>query len=292
MTQASGIALSARLARVAATSAVSAAVLGPLLAKFGVLPPMTGFMLFALALPFSLLAILMGLVGMYATRKSAGKAGSRSAWASAVVGLVIVLFVGLLGKGGSSVPAIHDITTDLDEPPSFAALANDEANQGVDLSYPHGPDNTAELQREAYPDLATSHLLRTPAEALELAKNAATELGWNIVSVVDPTPTGSATSALAPTEASAEAEVADSDSEIETYQPPQPVLASMEATASSSTFRFVDDIVVRIRGPEGADAAHAKVDIRSKSRDGQSDLGANAARIRAFQELLEAAVAN
>ena len=43
---------------------------------------------------------------------------------------------------------------------------------------------------------------------------------------------------------------------------------------------FRDDIVVRIRpGPEGA-----RVDIRSASRYGRSDLGANASRVRALVE--------
>jgi len=44
-----------------------------------------------------------------------------------------------------------------------------------------------------------------------------------------------------------------------------------------------DDIVVRIRA-EGASGS--RIDIRSKSRVGQSDFGANARRIRAFIERL------
>ena len=47
----------------------------------------------------------------------------------------------------------------------------------------------------------------------------------------------------------------------------------------SALFRFVDDVVVRVR-PDGLGSI---VDVRSKSRDGRSDLGANADRIRAFQ---------
>jgi uncharacterized protein (DUF1499 family) len=55
-----------------------------------------------------------------------------------------------------------------------------------------------------------------------------------------------------------------------------------EATASSRLFGFVDDIVVRVRR-NGADSI---VDVRSKSRDGRGDMGANAARIRAFRDAL------
>lgn len=53
----------------------------------------------------------------------------------------------------------------------------------------------------------------------------------------------------------------------------------IEAIATSKLFHFVDDIVIRVR-PDGAGS---RVDLRSRSRVGQSDLGANAARIRAFE---------
>lgn len=57
-----------------------------------------------------------------------------------------------------------------------------------------------------------------------------------------------------------------------------PLEGRLEATARTKWFGFVDDVVVRVR----ADGAGSLVDIRSKSRVGRSDLGANAARIRAF----------
>jgi uncharacterized protein (DUF1499 family) len=52
----------------------------------------------------------------------------------------------------------------------------------------------------------------------------------------------------------------------------------LEATDTTLFFGFKDDIVVRIR-PEGTGS---RVDVRSMSRVGLSDLGANAARIRKF----------
>jgi len=52
----------------------------------------------------------------------------------------------------------------------------------------------------------------------------------------------------------------------------------IEATATTAWFGFKDDIVVRVR-PEGEGS---RVDIRSMSRVGLSDLGANAARIQVF----------
>jgi len=52
----------------------------------------------------------------------------------------------------------------------------------------------------------------------------------------------------------------------------------IEATATSLVFGFKDDVVIVV----AADGAGAKLDIRSASRVGLSDLGANADRIRAF----------
>jgi hypothetical protein len=55
-----------------------------------------------------------------------------------------------------------------------------------------------------------------------------------------------------------------------------------EAIAVTRVFHFVDDIVVRVR----RDGADSIVDVRSKSRDGRGDMGANAARIRMFRDEL------
>jgi uncharacterized protein (DUF1499 family) len=52
----------------------------------------------------------------------------------------------------------------------------------------------------------------------------------------------------------------------------------IEATATTGWFGFKDDVVVRIR-PEGAGS---RVDVRSLSRVGGSDVGTNARRIREY----------
>ena len=55
----------------------------------------------------------------------------------------------------------------------------------------------------------------------------------------------------------------------------------IEATATTFWYGFRDDIAIRIRPGSGGGSV---VDLRSVSRVGGSDLGANAARIRAFTE--------
>lgn len=58
----------------------------------------------------------------------------------------------------------------------------------------------------------------------------------------------------------------------------------IEASDTTFWFGFIDDVVIRIEPSNGG----SKLDIRSKSRVGRSDVGANAARIRAFLETLNA----
>lgn len=57
-----------------------------------------------------------------------------------------------------------------------------------------------------------------------------------------------------------------------------------EAIAETRLFRWKDDVAVRIR-PDGDRACI--VDVRSRSREGKGDLGANARRIRHFLEALQ-----
>ena len=52
----------------------------------------------------------------------------------------------------------------------------------------------------------------------------------------------------------------------------------LQATARTRAFRFVDDVVIRLE-PEGHGS---RLDMRSRSRFGKGDLGANARRIESF----------
>lgn len=60
----------------------------------------------------------------------------------------------------------------------------------------------------------------------------------------------------------------------------------IEATATTFWFGFKDDVVIRITAVNGG----SRLDVRSKSRVGRSDAGANASRIRAYLSDLDARV--
>ena len=57
----------------------------------------------------------------------------------------------------------------------------------------------------------------------------------------------------------------------------------IEATATTFWYRFRDDVVLRLIAADG----QTRIDMRSASRIGKNDVGANAARIRAFLSDLE-----
>ena len=144
-----------------------------------------------------------------------------------------------------TVPPIHDITTDTDEPPRFVEIValRVEAPNPTD----YAGEAVAAMQREAYPEIEPVLLDLAPDEAFRRALAAGKSLGWEIVAAL-------------------------------------PGEGRIEATDETLFFGFKDDIVVRLR----ADSDGSRVDVRSVSRVGRSDVGANARRIRRFLYALEA----
>ncbi|TVU89749.1 DUF1499 domain-containing protein [Vreelandella titanicae] len=81
------------------------------------------------------------------------------------------------------VPAIHDITTDTQNPPAFEALAEarEAAPNGVD--YPGAA--TAQQQQAAYPNIQSLVLAAPPQSVLAAAQAEAEEAGWRIARITD-----------------------------------------------------------------------------------------------------------
>lgn len=107
----------------------------------------------------------------------------------------------------------------------------------------------AQLQKEGYPDIKPVRLSITPMETFFKVQKAVQVMDWDVVAVNG-----------------------------------QTLPFTIEAVASSALFDFKDDIAIRVSQTiEGS-----QVDIRSMSREGLSDLGANAQRIRDFFAALNA----
>lgn len=174
-----------------------------------------------------------------------------------------------------TVPPIHDIQTDWDAPIGFsetlmaARNADVESNPVVDapvIDDDRLPDVlqgrlVAEIQEQAeaqetgkgtvYPPLQPLFFSTSPSEVAGLVERIISKKGWSIVTPMPSDP--------------------DSGEEFQ-----------IEATATSGWFGFKDDVAIRIRPVEGA----VRVDMRSVSRVGISDLGANSKRISGFMNEL------
>jgi uncharacterized protein (DUF1499 family) len=224
-----------------AIDVVTLSILAVIAARIRLLSPLWAFGLFSLSMVGGGgVAALLGGIG--ALR---GGEGSGAALFAAAIGFGCILLVLAIAWGARKAPAIHDITTDLADPPPFVVAAQLDANRLRDMSYPDGGPDTALQQRRAYPDLAPIEVEQPPDEAFAIALRAAAALGWTVT---------------------ARDEIA----------------GRFEATDESAVFRFVDDIVVRVR-PAGTGSV---IDARSLSRVGVGDMGINARRLRAFREAL------
>ncbi len=180
--------------------------------------------------------------------------GRATRWPLFGLGLVATLgFLAYLvpyGVAMLTLPAIHDITTNLADPPQFTTLSlradNWDKIPGADdrdMSGMNPRQRWATAHQDAYPDIRSVRIDQPVAVVIERARRLAEDRGWDIASV-------------------------------------DPSAGKLEATDTASLFRFKDDIVIRARAAENG--AASIIDVRSVSRVGVHDLGVNAKRVRDF----------
>ena len=127
----------------------------------------------------------------------------------------VVVFAGIavavpliMMNRGSSVPPIHDISTDMVNPPEFVAIIPLRADAPNPPEYEG--DLSAVQQRQAYPDIKTLGYMQPKVELIKAAAQAAENLGWEMVNT-------------------------------NTNQ------GLIEATDTTTWFGFKDDVVIRIQ---------------------------------------------
>ena len=91
--------------------------------QLGLLSPLAGFFFAGLLTAVSGLgAVIAGLVGLVRTRAASGRAGRERAWGGLGLGALLmagIVSAALSGSGGATTP-IHDVTTNMDDPPEFS----------------------------------------------------------------------------------------------------------------------------------------------------------------------------
>jgi len=204
----------------------------------------TGFTVLKAAAYIAIAAAVVSLAGLVVTRPLLLRQGMVLSLAGIIIGLLVAGIPWSWLRTVKQMPMIHDITTDMENPPKFIAVLPFRKEAANPVEY-GGPDIAA-LQHKAYPDIVSLRMKVQPDRAFEQALQAAREMGWEIVDA--PSKDG-----------------------------------RIEATDSTFWFGFKDDVVIRIT-PE---TEGSRVDVRSLSRVGKSDVGTNAKRIRAYFNKLD-----
>jgi uncharacterized protein (DUF1499 family) len=174
-----------------------------------------------------------------------GISGIGEAVTGLLVGVALIAYPLYLGVKAYRLPAIYDVTTDPIDPPRFEAIARLRPRDANPVNY--AGLYAAEQQREAYADIEPDVTDSSPLDAYDAALKIVTKRKWRVVDARPP-------------------------------QAAPPREGLIEAIARTPILGFRDDVVVRVRAaPEGA-----RIDVRSASRYGRHDLGANAARVRSL----------
>ena len=218
---------------VAAAAALALLASGPGY-RFDLWPFRTGIGLVRWSGYLGVAGMLLAIAGLAVPRLRA-----RSLAVALVVSGAVAATTGYWAQRAATLPRIHDISTDTENPPQLAAtllLRSAAENSAV-----YGGAALAAEQKRAYPDIAPLLLPEPPRAAFERVQRAAGEMGWRIVAA-------------------------------------DPPGGRLEAIDRTLWFGFQDDIVVRISAAEGG----SRVDVRSVSRVGRSDIGTNARRVRSF----------
>ncbi len=226
--------------------------------KFGILDWRIGFGLMVFRLGGLLLmgVLVLAIVGLLMALLVKPRQGWQRALVAVIIPALALGFAASVMSKAKDIPPIHDIATDIQDPPAFSKAVID-ARAAIAGGNPIAPMNVAvpalkgktvgELGKAANPDLAPLALSQSVPDATKLVAEVARAEGLTVTSTGD---------------------------------------GVVEAVAETFWFGFKDDVVFRIR--PAATGSGSVVDIRSTSRVGMSDLGANGKRIGALSAAIKA----
>jgi uncharacterized protein (DUF1499 family) len=182
--------------------------LGALGTRFGIWPFTIGLLMFAAGALLALIGLLTGLVALIVVLKKGLTTERSSVVTGLVLSLVVAGFTLPRMLTGGEVPAIHNISTDVDDPPKFSAVMPLRGDKSNPVEYDAAA--LAEQQRAAYPWVKPLETPLPPDQAFDRSMAVLKAMGIDIV----------------------DANAAN---------------GTIEGTATSFWFGFKDDIVVRIR---------------------------------------------
>jgi uncharacterized protein (DUF1499 family) len=232
--------------------ALAASFLAVIVVRSGLLEIQPALATFGGALVIAAIALILAIAAFVVIWLE-GLGGMGAALTAMLVSLALLAYPAYLGMKAYRLPWIYDITTDPIDPPRYEALARVRPRDANPVAY--AGLYAAEQQRTAYPDIGPLGAAATPQAAYDAAFAIVNKRRWRVVE------------ARAPQAGRREGRI--------------------EAVARTPVMGFRDDIVVRVR-PEGSDGS--RIDVRSSSRYGTFDFGANASRIRGLLDDVEEAI--
>ena len=217
--------------------------------KYGFAELLPSFASLLIALVLAVLVLIGGMIMAFVANNK-GLIGDRNLlFIAIVISVVPLVAMGPPLAKGRSVPPIHDISTDVAVPPTFDVVVNLRSKAMNDLDYGSEQGSAAALAKLQQEAYPEITTLNSALSASDGVAQAAVILAQQGLEVVNV--------------------------DVENGR--------VEAVATTYWFGFKDDLVVRIEPtPTGS-----KIDVRSVSRVGQSDLGANAARIAKFLQAFD-----
>jgi uncharacterized protein (DUF1499 family) len=210
------------------------------------MPTPVAFTVFKFSLAGAIVALVLGLTGAIGIWRT-GRTGGARVLLGVVVSLAILSIPLVVIAATRDQVAIFDLTTDTVNPPEFVELAKFRDPTANPKDYPSAAFSN--LQAAHFPDIAPLYIDRSVSEAYELVLEAARRMDFKIVRE------------MPPGEGAADA-------------------GFIEAYDRTLVLGFYDDVSVRISGDE----ARTRIDLRSASRYGKYDFGANAERLRLFMK--------
>ena len=197
---------------IGAVIAVLLLPIGALGYRFGILPLMGGFSLLGIGTLLAAAGLFLGIIALVVAARRGLSAEKPSLYVSLSISVLILLVMGLQFQTASSVPPIHNISTDVDDPPQFDAIAALRGEGTNPLEY--DAEVLAGQQRGAYPFVKPLNSALSSADAFDRALEVVEDMGLEIVA-------------------------ADT------------AAGRIEATDTTFWFGFKDDLVVRIRAAGG-----------------------------------------
>ncbi len=223
--------------------AVPVAVLTTALHRLGFIEPVPALVLAGIAGALAVLALVLG-IGAIAVIWQRGFLGMGRAVVGILCAILVLAWPVWKLSHAAFLPPINDVTTDWFAPPSLDWAAPLRGPDGISTAYPGR--EFALRQREAYPEVVPLIVGYTPELVFDTARVLAVERHWDEIGAMPPDMEGPGV---------------------------------IHLVARTPIFGFPDDVAIIVTrlGPE-----ETRVDMRSASRLGRHDLGANAARIYEF----------